>query len=345
MKLVVVPLLLLLPASGCITPARTLPQPMKLQAQAKPSSPLSQKFARVNPFTSTADTRDPLLVATELYRQGDLQASRALLRRTRQNDPLWTAGFALEAAIAIDLGERDEAELMLEAAAASNPQSASVQYSTGVLLAHFGNARSGLRALERAVQLDPLNVHYAQELATAYAGFGNLPAAESALETALDHHDNDRTLLLALARTAEAGGRWRKAEICYERALRDGPQNLVARRQRARCLYRLGEYEQAVAEFNACGEQFVREGSWIAQQEFAEARRLARAAQTNAVVAALAVAPDKPVRISHAPQESDDGESTPTVAHSQVTRRLRRSDQSTEVDSPYQRALSDVDPS
>lgn len=173
--------------------------------------------------------------------------ARAGLREARRIDPACTTGYELEARIALDLGEKSQAIVALQAFAAAHPDAADVQQATGSLLVLQGEFRTGLLALERAVQLAPGNATYARELAAAYVSLHILPAAEIVLAGGMQRNARDPTLPLAMARLCETEERWAPAAAYFDVAVRNDPANPKWPRQRAHCLYRLGEFDRALA--------------------------------------------------------------------------------------------------
>lgn len=208
--------------------------------------------------------------AASSYRSGNLPVARNLLRRARQVDPACNMGYELEARIALDMQNRNEAIVMLQAAAATHPQSAEVQNRAGNLLVQQGAVGPGLSALEQAIALEPANARYTCDLAAAFVGINNKPAAEAVLAAGLKRNLRDPSLPRALARLCESQGNWKSAADYYTVVLGNEPNNLAWRTQRARCLYRAEEFAPAAADFAVCQSHLQQMQAWSALLEFGE---------------------------------------------------------------------------
>jgi tetratricopeptide (TPR) repeat protein len=108
-----------------------------------------------------------------------------------------------------------------------------------------------------AVASAPRNVGYIRDLAGVHVEFGQTGQAIDVLRQGLSRNPTDRTLPIALARLYESTGNWESALRFYTVSLRNEPGRADWRRQRARCLYQLGNYAQAASEFQRCLETDV----------------------------------------------------------------------------------------
>lgn len=105
-------------------------------------------------------------------------------------------------------------------------------------------------ALRQAVELEPRNTLFAQDLFAALIESGQTHDAELVLHEALQRNPRDRVLPMAAARLYESREDWSSAVFYYDVALRNDPANPVWRRHRAICHFRQGEYEKACADFS-----------------------------------------------------------------------------------------------
>lgn len=106
-----------------------------------------------------------------------------------------------------------------------------------------------ITALQRAVELEPRNTLFAQDLFATLIESGRTDEAEQVLQKALQRNPRDRVLPMAAARLYESREDWSSAVFYYDVALRNDPANPVWRRQRAVCHFRQGAYEKARNDF------------------------------------------------------------------------------------------------
>lgn len=107
-----------------------------------------------------------------------------------------------------------------------------------------------ISALTKAVELEPRNTLFAQDLFAALINQGQHQQAEQVLHEVLQRNPQDKVLPMAAARLFEAREDWSSAVFYYDLALRNDPSNPVWRRQRAVCHFRQGSYEKARTDFS-----------------------------------------------------------------------------------------------
>jgi Flp pilus assembly protein TadD len=263
--------MLSLSAAGCARDA----------AQAAPRrGPFSNPIidaARAMPATPDGPNPDETAASAKLsealqhYRDGDTAQALSTVRQARELDPSLKSAWELEAALTGDLGDTHRHAEALYAVLAAHPDSASIQSTAGQTLVHAGFPQLGLAAMERAVRLDPRHTEYARDLASAYLHLGDAHSAVRVLTDAHRNNPSDHALALALARVHESAGQWEEALRHYTLALQGSPQNAAWRRQRARCLYRTGDYARAAEEFNTCLETDVKALTTADRIEFGDA--------------------------------------------------------------------------
>jgi tetratricopeptide (TPR) repeat protein len=125
--------------------------------------------------------------------------------------------------------------------------------------------------MQRAVQLAPQVTEYARDLAGMHVDQGNLTAAIGVLTAAQQRNPQDAMLAIALARLHESAGNWDQALTHYTATLQREPRNSAWRRQRARCLYRLEDFNRAATEFQRCQETDVACLTFADRIEFGDA--------------------------------------------------------------------------
>lgn len=232
------------------------------------------------------------------YVKGEFPAAREALRKARRIDPYCRSGFLLEAQMARDQGQTNASIAALESAIAAYPESAHVQATAGMWLVQLGRIQRGLPALARAAELNPRSVEYAEQLATAYVGLHDYPAAEQALVRAAQANPGHATLPASIARLCEAGENYAGAEKYYTLALEHEPANRVWLRQRGRSRYRLGKYELACEDFAQCTHELHSPEPSVAMLEYGDAsfrlQQRERADQIFAEIAKHSTQPTSP---------------------------------------------------
>lgn len=212
------------------------------------------RSARVD---AAVEAGDVVSDALKKYQAGDIDGALAAVRRAQQIDPESSAAYELEALIVADTGDQAGEVAALHAVLASHPTVPHVQSAAGRMLIRAGAVDEGLAAMEHAVQLAPQTTEYARDLAGMYVDLGNLNAAIGVLTAAQQRNPQDAQLAVALARLHESAGNWDQALANYTVTLQREPRNSAWRRQRARCLYRVEDFERAASEFQRCQETDV----------------------------------------------------------------------------------------
>ena len=207
----------------------------------------------------------------QAYQQGDIERALEAVRRARSIDPQLEAALELEALFLADLGQSAMSADALRTLLAAHPQAAHLQSRMGQMLVRSGARQEGLAAMQRAVLLAPQQTTYVRDLAGVLVDLGDPQAAIRALKAGLEQNPGDEMLPVSLARLHEAAGEWEPALGYYTRALQRQPDNVAWRRQRARCLYRLQDFDRAIAEFQTCLEYDVNSLGVADKIEFGDA--------------------------------------------------------------------------
>lgn len=209
--------------------------------------------------------------ALQHYQAGEFEHALESVREARDRDPKLESAWELESLILADLGQSATSVETLRAVLRAHADSAHLHARVGQRLVQAGAREEGLAAMRRAVQLDPRRTQYARELAGVLVDLGDPRQATAVLMAALERNPGDDEIPIAIARLCEAAGNWGSALDYYSAALRNQPENVTLRRQRARCLYRLQEFPAAEAEFQRCLERDVHALTLADRIEFGDA--------------------------------------------------------------------------
>lgn len=209
--------------------------------------------------------------ALEAYRDGDIERALRETQRARKSDPNLASAWELEAMISADAGDPVRQARALLAVADSHPDAPQIQHEAGQLLVRSHYRAAGLAALHSAIESAPRNTEYVRDLAGIYVELGQTDKAIEVLRQGLTRNPTDPTLPIALARLYETTGNWESALRFYTVSLRNNPEETGWRRQRARCLYQLGRFAEAAAEFEQCLETDVTSLTQTDRIEFGDA--------------------------------------------------------------------------
>lgn len=266
--------------SGC-----QMPSPMSSNTR-RPVASVNTAVAGVEPYTTDVRaSRQRLSQAASLMHAGKHESAREELVEMLAVNPSDTSAVELLAEVSLKLNDHRLHRAALARLLALQPKSAAVANQTGKRLltslrtdpatefhtaelsrfpptattdrmdrpAEFSNESTrelAITALQLAVELEPRNTLFAQDLFATLIESGRADEAEHVLQKALQRNPRDRILPMAAARLYEARKDWSAAEFYYDFALRNDPANPVWRRQRAVCHFRQGEYEKARNDFS-----------------------------------------------------------------------------------------------
>lgn len=149
-------------------------------------------------------------------------------------------------------GDASGALDVLEPLIRAHPGVAAVHYEAGQALAELGYARTAVRALERAVSLDPTMTAGWRALADQHALLGDDAASEAAVARQIRSSVSDPQLMEAAAALCE--NRLAVAEHLLRERLKRDPLNVPAIRMLAETGARLGRLEDAEALLERCVE-------------------------------------------------------------------------------------------
>jgi tetratricopeptide (TPR) repeat protein len=233
--------------------------------------PAPRETAAVSRRDVEFEASQHVIAAMQEYQQGDIAHALDSVRRAREIDPQLQTALELEALFLADLGQTAMSVDAMRALLQAHPQSAHLQSRVGQMLVRSGAQAEGLAAMQRGVMLAPQQTVYARELAGVLVDLGDSRGAILALKAGLERNPTDEMLPVSLARLHEAAGEWEPALNYYTLTLQRHPDNVAWRRQRARCLYRLGDFGRAIREFQTCLEADVNSLGLADRIEFGDA--------------------------------------------------------------------------
>lgn len=210
-----------------------------------------QEPREVSP-AKAARASEHISTALQSYQAGDFERALKEVRRAREFDPHLASAHELEALFHADLGDDEGYVAALRTVVREHPKTHHLQRNAGKMLIRAGQHAEGLAAMRRSIELVPHDTEGALDLAGIHVDLGDVASAIEVLSESRRHNPLDADLAVALARLNETSGDWHAAMSHYTAALEQQPRNTSWRRQRAKCLYRLEDYQTAAAEFQAC---------------------------------------------------------------------------------------------
>lgn len=144
-----------------------------------------------------------------------------------------------------------EAEQLLVQAHSMQPEMAGIAYSLADFYLQTDDQSSALHYAERAVQLDPDNHWYRQQLIEVYLEAGNYSRVMQEIELSLARRPSDLSLLFLKARIHSELGQYRESNQVYERILSLTGQERSVRLQRIANFNRLNDLEAIVEELES----------------------------------------------------------------------------------------------
>ncbi len=123
-----------------------------------------------------------------------------------------------------------------------------VYYYLGRSLAQQGKTEEALRAVNRAVSLEPMRAEYRVTLGTTLGQIGSVEEAIAALQKALSLDSNSKSAYYALGGVENSRGNYQAALEAFEEALTLDPSDLDIRNSRAKELIFLERFDEAIRE-------------------------------------------------------------------------------------------------
>ena len=240
-------------SSGCSTIGNAEQQVVPAVAEGSRASDIVTQASAVSRSHDVNASRH-ITAALEAYHAGDIERALRETQRAQRADPDLSTAWELEAMFSADAGDPDRQAKALLSVVAAHPDSPQILHTAGQLLVHTTHQEVGLAALHRAVESAPGNTDYVRNLAGIYVELAQTRQAIAVLRDGLSRNPTDRTLPISLARLYESTGDWNSALRFYTVSLQNEPGHAGWRRQRARCLYQLGNHAEAAYEFQRCLE-------------------------------------------------------------------------------------------
>jgi tetratricopeptide (TPR) repeat protein len=187
---------------------------------------------------------------------------RCLLQLRRANEAvvylaravqLQPASVEMKQALArayLDTGNAGAAQGLIEFLDQSDPHNAGTLFLLGEWMYRGGFYERASQALRESLALHPDNPAARNFYAVSLAKSGHLAEAEAALKQLLESHaaPADLDVLLTYVQLLDEGGRAEEAQPYAETAVREHPDNPIARYWQARLLFQSGRLEAADKE-------------------------------------------------------------------------------------------------
>jgi Tfp pilus assembly protein PilF len=252
---------------GCVSPLRT---ESEVASMGPHTSSLNLQAAQS--VSNSLDSQRQVASAASLMHAGNLPAAQTLLVEILNAEPSNSSAVELLAEVSQKRGDLRLQQASLKRLITLQPGSATVANRCGNRLLNsvrmeastndteaVGESKDSsaeqtttlaIATLARAVELEPRNTLFVQDLFAALINQGMNERAEQILHEALQRNPRDKVLPMTAARLYESRSEWSSAVFYYDVALRNDPANPVWRRQRAVCHFRQGSFEKAQTDFS-----------------------------------------------------------------------------------------------
>lgn len=249
---------------GCVSPLRT-------ETEVTSTVPHASSFNRqaAQPESNSLDSQRQIAAAASLMHAGNHPAAHASLVKILTAEPSNGSAVELLAEVSQIRGDIRLQQASLKRLISLRPGSATIANRCGKRLLDsvriealtkdsgaVGDSSSeqttalAIATLTRAVELEPRNTLFVQDLFAALINQGMNERAEQVLHEALQRNPRDKVLPMTAARLYESRSEWPSAVFYYDVALRNDPANPVWRRHRAVCHFRQGSFEKAQTDFS-----------------------------------------------------------------------------------------------
>lgn len=252
---------------GCVSPLHTETEVASTEPRASSFNVLAAQT-----LSNSPDSQRQVAAAASLMHAGNYPAAQASLVEILTADPSNSSAVELLAEVSRKRGDLRLQQASLKRLISLRPGSATIANRCGKRLlesvrmeASTNDGRAvgdlgdssadqttalAITTLARAVELEPRNTLFVQNLFAALINQGMNERAERILYEALQRNPRDKVLPMAAARLYESRSEWSSAVFYYDVALRNDPANPVWRRQRAVCHFRQGSFEKAQTDFS-----------------------------------------------------------------------------------------------
>ena len=254
---------------GCVSPLRTETEVALTKSHASSFGRQAAQPDSNSPESNSPGSQREVAAAASLMHAGNLPAAQASLVEILIAEPSNSSAVELLAEVSQKRGDIRLQQASLKRLISLRPGSATIANRCGKRLldsvrmeASINDGRAAgdssteqttslaIATLARAVELEPRNTLFVQDLFAALINQGMNERAEQVLHEALQQNPRDKVLPMTAARLYESRSEWSSAVFYYDVALRNDPANPVWRRQRAVCHFRQGSFEKAQTDFS-----------------------------------------------------------------------------------------------
>lgn len=160
----------------------------------------------------------PVLAATELMYDGNLEDADKLVRHFLQQHKHHKQGLILLAEIAVKLKAISEAEFILETCVELHSADLPAKYQLFKVYSKLGKFESALKLAEQLTIAAPSNLFYQVALATATQGVGNIEKAIEILTEINQQHGDQAQVNLLLGHAYKTQGNTQASITAYQKA-------------------------------------------------------------------------------------------------------------------------------
>ncbi len=204
--------------NSAANPRNPTSPPRRVTAGNSSTDEMAHLWIQVLPTPPVVDGEDARLILQQ-----------ALMRRLLEKDPhSFVASFNL-GAVALQLGQADEAIKDFQAAAAIDPKSAPAANSLGAALQSSGRVEEAAAAFRRAIELDPQYADAHFNLGMMLGQQGDFQGARAELQRVTEIDPSDANAEANLGAAYAQLGDLKAAEMHLRRALVLDPENKLAR--------------------------------------------------------------------------------------------------------------------
>ena len=206
----------------------TLLKPYQREALSRGMVEYEAAMAHVLDFASSGMNLGNLRMQT-----GDPVAAERWYRQALGIDDIFLPAMMNLAVLLNGQGRNNEAESLLQKAAAAYPDNAQAAYSLGLLLAEAGRMEEAINWLRRAADVDPFGVRVRYNLGLLLQQTGRLDEAEVIFREALTIAPDDLDVMYAYADHLERRGRRADAMAMAERMIAAHPEQRIGHEMKA----------------------------------------------------------------------------------------------------------------
>ncbi len=185
-------------------------------------------------------------LAVEHHRAGRLTEAEALLRAALARDPNHVEALRLMSRLATDVGQPAVAAQLLGRAVTIDPNKAAAWSDLGNTLHTFGQFAGAVDAHRKSLQLDPNCATAWNDLGNALHADGQIQEAIASYREAMRRDPDFVAAKINLYNALEVGGHLQEAAEAYEATIRLTPKDATAHFRLGNILAALGESAKAI---------------------------------------------------------------------------------------------------